>query len=226
MMPFMRRTLRATRVLITPVLLASLFPVTAPCEAQSTTPLAKSADETPAVLGSRLLLSGALAATISPGAALADSTATFTLPSGVIVRIVEAPFTASRFKVRRCADQDQDATCRINGGVPFGAAGGLPKTYVRSITIMWMGQSYRLNVSDMYDAWGSRPLEVKGVIRYFGGQCFDSQNCQFRGIFSDAAGAFVAEWVIRGGLVLRTILSGSVDVIDLFIKHIDPPTFE
>jgi hypothetical protein len=78
----------------------------------------------------------------------------------------------------------------------------------------------------MYDAWGSRPLEVKGVIRYFGGRCVDSQSCQFRGIFSDGAGSFVAEWIISGGLVLRTILSGSVDVIDLFIKDIDPPTFE
>jgi hypothetical protein len=137
----MRRSIRATRVLLTPVLLVSLFPVTVPCEAQSTTPLAKSAVEAPTVFGSRLPVSGALATAIGPATALADSTATFTLPSGVIVRSVEAPFTASRFKVRGCADQD--ATCRINGGVPFGSAGGLPKTYVRSITIMWMGQSYR-----------------------------------------------------------------------------------
>ena len=78
----------------------------------------------------------------------------------------------------------------------------------------------------MYDAWGARPLEVKGVVRYFGGKCFDTKNCQLRGLFSDAAGSFVAEWQIVGGLPTRTILTSSSDVVHLFMNNIDPPVFE
>jgi hypothetical protein len=102
----------------------------------------------------------------------------------------------------------------------------MPKTYVKGITISFQGKSNALNVSDMYDAWGNRPLEYPGTIRYFGGKCVDERNCQRRGIFSDGAGAFVAEWLIVDGRVFRTVLTGSNDVVDLFIKHIDPPEFE
>jgi hypothetical protein len=77
----------------------------------------------------------------------------------------------------------------------------------------------------MYDAWGGRPLEYKGTIRYFGGKCSDQKNCQFRGIFSDGAGSFVAEWRIVGGVPTRTVLSGSDDIVHLFMKNIDPPEF-
>ena len=74
----------------------------------------------------------------------------------------------------------------------------------------------------MYDAWGGRALEANGV-RYFGGSCVDELNCDLRGLFSDAAGAYVAEWQIVGGVVERTVLSDSSDVVAAFRQHIDPP---
>jgi hypothetical protein len=154
----------------------------------------------------------------------ADTRAVFTLPSGVRVKIVEAPFDKSRFKVEGCSDQDQ--MCRINGRIPFGTAFGLPETYVKSIMISSKGRSYSLNASDMYNAWGSRPLEHKGSIRYFGGKCNDLKNCQFRGVFSDAGGSFVAEWRVVNGMPIRTTLTDSNDVVTLFMKNIDPPEFE
>lgn len=154
----------------------------------------------------------------------ADMTSIFTLPSGVEVRIIEAPFEKSLFKVEGCSERD--SVCRINGHAPAGIAFGLPKTYVQSITISFRGRSYSLDASDMYNAWGSRPLEHKGKIRYFGGKCSDEKNCQFRGIFSDAAGTFVAEWRVVNELPVRTILTDSKDVVNLFEKDIDPPEFD
>ena len=85
---------------------------------------------------------------------------------------------------------------------------------------------YSLDVSGMYNVWNGRPLEVKGMIRYFGGSCWNSRNCRFRGLFSDAGGAFVAEWAITDGKEVRTVLSDSPDVIELFRKNIDPPVAE
>lgn len=148
----------------------------------------------------------------------------FTLPSGVRVEIVESPFQKSKFEVFGCGDSS--SACRINGHVPYGVAFGLPKTYVKAITVSYQGHSYSLDSSDMYDAWGERPLKVKDVIRYFGGKCSDVKNCEFRGVFSDGAGTFVAEWLIVDGMPIRDVLTDSSDVIDLFMHNIDPPETE
>lgn len=155
---------------------------------------------------------------------LTDTNGTFTLPSGVQVEIVESIFQRNLFNVSECRVHEE--VCIINGRIPFGVDVGFPKTFVKSIRITYQGQSYSLDVSDMYNAWGARPLEYKGKIRYFGGKCTDVKNCQFRGIFSDAAGSFVAEWRILNGLSIRTILTSSNDVIKLFTTHVDPPEFD
>jgi len=155
---------------------------------------------------------------------LADTTSTFNLPSGVEVTIVESIFQEEKFDVEGCSTKS--SICRINGRFPYGVDLNLPKTYVRSITISFQGTSYALDVTDMYNAWGNRPLEYPGAVRYFGGKCFDKKNCQFRGLFSDAAGSFVAEWLVVDGLAIRTVLTSSNDVVNLFKKNIDPPEFD
>lgn len=106
---------------------------------------------------------------------VADTEASFTLPSGVNVKITETPFQKKLFKVLGCSDSN--TACLINGHVPVGSASELPKTYVKRISAIYQGQSYMLNVSDMYNAWGKRPLEVEGAVRYLGGKCTDAKNC-------------------------------------------------
>ena len=153
-----------------------------------------------------------------------ETNAAFALPSGVEVRIVEAPFLETQFRLDGC--NEVGAACRINGHIPYGVESDIPKTYIKSISVTFQKKTHSLDASDMYDAWGSRHLQHKGSVRYFGGECFDENNCQFRGLFSDAAGSFVAEWRIVNGYSYRTVLTTSDDVMDLFMKHIDPPTFD
>jgi hypothetical protein len=153
------------------------------------------------------------------GNALAD--AAFTLPSGVHVSIVEAKFKKNDFHLSGC--EDIDKPCLINGHVPFGPTDNLPKTYVKAITVSYLGHLYSLDVSDMYDAWGSCPLAVRGAVRYFGGSCSTVEICQFRGLFSDGASSYVAEWKIADGIPIRTVLSNSSDIVNLFMQNIDPP---
>jgi hypothetical protein len=176
------------------------------------------------MLMTRLLLAYGLAFLDPRSTVPAETQAEFALPSGVQVRIVEATFDASRFKIEGCVPGG--AVCRINGRVPFGVAVGLPRTYVKHITVTFRGQSYMLDSSDMYDAWGSRPLEHKGVVRYFGGRCEEAGLCHLRGIFSDGVGSFVAEWRVVNGTAIRTVLTDSIDVVHLFTKNIDPLSFE
>ena len=167
-------------------------------------------------------------AALSVPPTLPDTTAKFTLPSGVQVRIVEAPFDSSRFKVKQCPETRGSTPCLINGSIPFGIGWELPKTFVKSITISFKGQSYELDASQMFNAWGQRPLAFPAPIgvRYFGGKCFDSRNCQFRGLFSDGGGSFAAEWLIVDGVSLRTVLTYTDDIVGLIADHIDPPEFD
>jgi hypothetical protein len=150
-----------------------------------------------------------------------ESKSSFTLPSGVTVTITEAPFNKAKFTISGCFARA--GACLINGHIPFGFDNALPETYVKSITVSFKGRSYALDASDMYDAWGKRPLEHKGVVRYFGGKCNELNLCRFRGLFSDAAGSFVAEWYVEDGKAFRTVLTNSEDILNLFEKHIDPP---
>jgi len=159
-----------------------------------------------------------------PSVVLANATISFILPSGVEVTIVESVFQKEKFDIKGCSIGS--SVCRINGHIPFGVTFGFPNTYLKNITASYQGHSYTLDVADMYNAWGNRSLEHPGVIRYFGGRCYDKSNCQFRGIFSDAAGSFVAEWLIVDGLAIRTVLTSSNDVVNLFKKNIDPPEFD
>jgi hypothetical protein len=165
----------------------------------------------------------AVVALSSPAIAADESVASFTLPSGVAIRIIEAPFDGSKHRLKGCTGPDG---CLIDGRIPFGSDGGLPKSYVKSITASFKGQHHTLDASQMYNAWGGRPLEVKGTIRYFGGKCQDSMNCSLRGLFSDASGSFVAEWQVVSGVSQRTIITSSSDVMNEFRKNIDPPVFE
>lgn len=172
----------------------------------------------PTIFGTTIFCS-LLSATV-----FADTTANFTLPSGVVVQIVEAAFDKAKFKVKGCSGREP--YCQINGRTPFGTDLDLPKTYVKNIWVSFAGAKHGLDAKDMYNAWGGRPLEYKGSIRYFGGKCSDSNNCQLRGVFSDAAGSFVAEWQIVNGKSTRTVLTNSNDVVHLFMEHIDPPEYE
>jgi hypothetical protein len=154
----------------------------------------------------------------------AEQSASFALPSSVRIEIHETSFDRTAFTIVGC--NGGDGGCLINGKAPFGTDGEIPKTYVKSINVLYKDRRYSLDVSNMYDAWGKRPLEVKGAVRYFGGKCHDVKNCEFRGIFSDGSGSYVAEWKIIAGLSFRTILTNSDDVVKLFIHNIDPPEIE
>jgi hypothetical protein len=160
---------------------------------------------------------------IAPGGAV-FANAAFTLPSGVHVQITEEKFQRNQFKIVGCKNVDK--SCLINGHIPFGIMDSLPSTYLKAITVSYLGHSYSLDVANMYDAWDVRPLEFKGSVRYFGGSCSDNQNCRFRGLFSDGAATFVAEWCVVNGSSTRTVLTDSSDVVDLFMRHIDPPDLD
>jgi hypothetical protein len=139
------------------------------------------------------------------------------------VTIVEAEFSAGKFKVSGCDGPSRE--CLVDGRIPFGVIDEVPRSFLKSIDVSFKGKTHSLDTSGMYNAWGSRKPAMSGI-RYFGGACSDAGNCEFRGVFGDGAASFAAEWKIVSGRPVRTLLTDSSDVVDLFLKNIDPPRFD
>lgn len=150
----------------------------------------------------------------SASAVGADSVASFKLASGHKVTIIEAPFAESGLKY------SESAPCLVNGHIPFGTDCSIPTTYVKRISIVIRGQTFQLESSHMFNAWGMRHLTTyKGKpVTYFIGTCPSKKHCIFRGLFSDGAGSFVAEWQVFQGATTRTVLSSDDEIINLFMK--------
>lgn len=149
---------------------------------------------------------------------------TFSLNDELLVTFEEKPFIKSDWKITYC--DNGWSVCQINGKYPFGAAARIPATYLAKLTASIKGQEYSLNSSNMFNAWGDRSVKLESGTQYFSGVCNHEKWCTFRGLFSDAAGAFVAEWQIRDGVPERTIITYSDDVISLFIGNLTPPVYD
>lgn len=148
----------------------------------------------------------------------------FDLGGGLKLHLEEREFVSSEWEIELCPGSE--SVCLINGKVPFGVEGSTPKSYLYKLEITNGNQTYQLDISNMFNAWGKRPLEYSGTVKYFFGTCQNPKWCTFRGLFSDGAGSFVAEWKVRMGLTERTVITNSNDIVHLFITHIEPPTYE
>ena len=167
----------------------------------------------------RIVLLALLAGALST---LKQQTVNLTLPSGVHVSIIEAPFRGSGIAMRGCT---KSATVCLVGGKPYGLATGLPRTYIREIVATYRGSKFVLDSTGIYDAEATEHAHHSDV-RFFGGSCQDAKNCAFRAVLGDAANATAAEWIVIDGIVQRTVLSGASDIVQFFEKNIDPPTYE
>lgn len=123
------------------------------------------------------------------------------------------------------ADADVPPGSSANGGLKFGAT-RVPDTFVSNLSLSVGGQKYELDASNMYNAWGKRAIESPDGTRFLAAHCYNDRNCTLRGLFSDAGGAFVAEWQIVDGKAMRTVITDSSDIVDLFAKDISIPTFD
>ncbi|MGO4478184.1 hypothetical protein AB4Z32_18220 [Massilia sp. 2TAF26] len=119
----------------------------------------------------------------------------------------------------------EDAACGRTSVCNAGSArllGGKGRAtrYVSSITVATGSRSYALDVSDMVD-----PLF--GTARTnFSGFCYDDRNCGFRAVFGDAGGSYAAEWQVIEGKPVRTVFSGSGDLVQFFLANPVPPRYE
>jgi hypothetical protein len=78
----------------------------------------------------------------------------------------------------------------------------MPKFILSKATLKVGNKTYKLQVDSMYNPWfGNRANEKSFKIENNGNQSI------LKGIFSDGAGTYGAEWLIFGDASIRTILT-------------------
>jgi hypothetical protein len=108
------------------------------------------------------------------------------------------------------ASYPNDAKRHENGpiGPVFGIDGGSPHTVLKRLTVEQGEKKTSLDVSYMYDPWFERLQKSRFKVRIR-----EDGGIVLTGIFSDAAGSYVAEWLIVDGVSVRTLLSNEPSVI-------------
>ncbi len=99
-------------------------------------------------------------------------------------------------------------------GPVFGTDGGTPHTKLKKLTLLQGNEKTSLEVSCMYDPWFEQVdrSRFKVVVR-------NRRRVVLTGVFSDAAGSYVAEWLIVDGLGVRTLLSNDPSVVRQKLLH-------
>lgn len=179
----------------------------------------------PAAFSENLCPQGRSIERVSPKE-LIEQSVELRLSDDIVVRLVERAVVPDEKKRDYCTDKTVGL---VNGVMPFGEGGNLravPFSYLAKLTLRVGGKSYNLETTNMYNAWGDRPLESNGR-KYMAAHCYDPNTCLLRGVFSSTGGLYVAEWQITDGKPFRTVLSGSSDLVDFFLEGgINPPVFE
>ena len=99
-------------------------------------------------------------------------------------------------------------------GPIFGTDSIIPHTVLKKLTVIQGAKRTPLDVSFMYDPWFERLDKSRFKVRvYHGG------GLVLTGLFSDAAGSYVAEWLVVDGIGVRTLLSNESSVVRNKLLH-------
>ncbi len=149
----------------------------------------------------------------------ADEVYTVAISDSIQVQIVEAPFHPNEHLISLCPDSE--LLCLIDGEIPYGAQFYLPQTYLKNLTLIVGGSRYKLDTSNMYDAWRLRPS-----VHNLSADCSDAKSCTLRGLFADGANTYAAEWQVTEGRSRRTLLTSSEEIVSRFTLEIVPGRYE
>jgi len=107
-----------------------------------------------------------------------------------------------------------DTDLLIDNKIVFGTDGEMPKYYLKSAEISIKGQVIKLETQSIYNPW-FRAKPNKN--RY--GMILDGTRLKVRGLFSDGAGSFGAEWLVLGEGSVRTILTYDEQILFEYLKY-------
>ena len=133
----------------------------------------------------------------------------FRIPLGerLVLHLTEAPFDSAAHTIALSGSHASGYVYAIDGNPFFGSDGETPRTTLTSANLEVNGQQVPLDVRGMFNPMlQRRGPDYFQVEPYFGGWIV-------RGLFSDGAGSYMAEWIAFEGGSLRTIVTNNDVVI-------------
>jgi hypothetical protein len=127
-----------------------------------------------------------------------------------LAKDVQVAFHASAFRPELHKVKNEGGVVFVDGKQIYGTDVTWPKTKLLSASITISGVPVSLDVSQMYNPWIGKAPDATyfHLTPYEGGWLLD-------GMFSDAAGSYVARWRIIAGTAFREILSDDVALIHM-----------
>lgn len=117
-------------------------------------------------------------------------------------------FKPEEHKIKSCGDY----TCLINDSPFFGSDGKIPSEKLTKIVFSHSSYKINLDVSAMYDPnINNGNIKNRIKVDHYWGAFY-----KVTGRFSDGAGTYIAQWMITKGGSIRTHISGTEDVYELF----------
>ena len=102
----------------------------------------------------------------------------------------------------------------INDSPLFGSDGEIPKYKLIKATLKIKDKSYNLQVDNMYNPWTGDNLNIDFFNIIHNGE----NHHLFKGIFSDGAGTYAAQWLIEWNSSIRDIITKDEFIIESYFQ--------
>lgn len=97
----------------------------------------------------------------------------------------------------------------------FGSDGDLPMSKLTKAILKIKNKTYNLQVDNMYNPWTGDELNIN-----FFSIIHDGENHHIlKGVFSDGAGTYAAEWLIEWNSSIRNIITKDEIIIQSYFKN-------
>ena len=152
-----------------------------------------------------LLGACALAKARSPSAG--GKEAVIELAPDIELRLKMILFEPDNHAITECRILDWTGICLVDGAPVFGTDWEMPRTQLAEARVRLPSCTVPLDVSSMYNPWSG-----DADPRFFCAEEIEG-GYAIHGSFSDAAGGYVAEWLVIQCSALRTVLSSDEHLI-------------
>ncbi|MDO7887162.1 hypothetical protein [Hymenobacter cheonanensis] len=129
--------------------------------------------------------------------------------ANAILVLERVPFSAVGKSLKYYPSKETNerrSVASINGKPFFGSDGEVPRYTLAKAVLLLNGRPYKLRVDRMYNPWfgnSDKDYPNKREFRLLK----KGSKYKLRGMFSDGAGGYVAEWQFTGKSFVRTVLT-------------------
>lgn len=126
------------------------------------------------------------------------------------LELTREPFNPKKHNIETL----QNIVISIDKSPLFGSDGDLPNTQLTKAILKIKNKTYNLQVDNMYNPWTGDELNIN-----FFSIIHDGKNHHIlKGVFSDGAGTYAAEWLIEWNSSIRNIITKDEIIIQSYFK--------